>query len=180
MAISTTYNPHEMKFSEPFAEALVANPEFRAWILAKTRFASLSANARILHEEMRSRRSKVAKTWWGSHFTEKCRCIGCRGQETDVLAVFEAPDKTRFAVHFEVKQPRDTFGARQAEAYPVRASCWSQAPPPSVVPHSSADTALLCSEKKLKAYEQHLPHFGAVVTFEEIDTQFPGWKQADG
>jgi hypothetical protein len=45
--------------------------------------------------------------WNLSHCTEKCRCQGCSGQETDILAIFEAATGTRFGLHFEVKQPAD-------------------------------------------------------------------------
>jgi hypothetical protein len=52
--------------------------------------------------------------------------LGCNGQETDLLAVFEAPTGLRFALHVEVKNPGDSFSKTdQAPAYPVRAKCWS-------------------------------------------------------
>ncbi|MBV9551074.1 MAG: hypothetical protein JO256_15505 [Alphaproteobacteria bacterium] len=93
-----------------------------------------------------------------------------------MLTIFEARG-TRFAVHFEVKQPKDKFGDKQAEAYPLRAACWVRQAPDSVLPHSDADTALLCSSTKLADYSEHLEHFGAIITFEEIAQHFPTWNE---
>ena len=153
--------------------ALVEDPSFRTWVLRQTKFADFAEGARILHEEMMAQRN--ATTYWRSHFTEKCRCQGCSGQETDILAVIEGTTGTRFALHFEVKHPRDKFPTNkdQAANYALRAKCWVDNPPHSVLPHDDATTVLLCSASKLREYARHLPKFGSVITFEEVNKIFP-------
>jgi hypothetical protein len=169
------YGSVEFSYAEPFANALVIDSAFRSWVLRQTKFEAVAEEARILHDEMRAQRSERASTWWRSHFTEKCRCPGCRGQETDILAIFETAKRTRFALHFEVKQPMDIFPTAQDQAtnYALRAKCWVTSAPKAIVPHEDAATVLLCSTSKLPEYAPHLPKFGAVITFEMIARNFP-------
>ena len=124
---------------------------------------------------MKAKRSGGSANWWRSHYAEKCRCHGCRGQETDILAIFETATAARFAVHFEVKQPTDKFPVDRDQAgnYALRAKCWAISAPKAIVPHSDAATALLCSASKLVEYASHLPKFGTVITFEDVARTFP-------
>jgi hypothetical protein len=162
------YGSIEFAYAEPFANALVNDPAFRAWVIRKTKFVDFG-DACLLHDEMRHLRSGKSATWWRSHFTEKCRCPGCSSQETDILAIFEAPAGIRFALHFEVKQPTDKFSTKrdQAANYALRAKCRAKSAPNAVVPHSDAATVLLCSASKLTEYKPHLKKFGSVITFED-------------
>ena len=171
------YGAIELMYAEPFANALVDDPAFRAWVLQQTMFSTF-ADARLLHREMQMQRN--AKYWWRSHFTEACRCQGCSGQETDLLAIFETETGFRFALNFEVKHPGDRFkqDGRQAASYPIRAQCWAGRTPAKVLPHSMATTALLCSDTKLIEYAAHISHFASVFTFEEIKRRFPGASPA--
>jgi len=170
------YGASELKYAKPVADELVVNPEFRRWVLSQTKFAARAVGARLLHEEMLRARSKTAKFWWRSHYSEKCTCPGCRGQEADLLAIFEDAAGERFALHVEVKHPGDSFkvDGHQAEAYPIRARCWAGDAPEKVLGHSDATTMLLCSASRLGDYEQHRGHFGSVLTFETVAGQFPG------
>jgi hypothetical protein len=166
------YGAVEFAYAEPFANALVEDSSFRAWVLRQTKFSE-AEGADILHEEMMAQRN--ATTYWRSHFTEKCRCQGCSGQETDIFAVFEGATGIRFALHFEVKQPRDKFPANkdQAANYAFRAKCWVDNLPQAVLAHDDAATVLLCSASKLREYARHLPKFGSIITFEEVNKNFP-------
>jgi hypothetical protein len=169
------YGLEELRHAKPFADALVSNPTFKAWVLKKTKFAEHAHDAQLLHREILARRRRGTKYWWRSHYTESCRCFGCSGQETDLLAIFETAKGLRFAIHIEVKHPKDGFtkGGNQAAAYPVRALCWVSKTPPAVLPHTAATTGLLCSETKLRDYAPHLEHFKAVITFEDAWKNFP-------
>ncbi len=144
------YGSVEFTYAEPFANALVEDPSFRTWVLRETKFSEFADEARILNDEMMALRNG-ATTSWRSHYTEKCRCQGCSGQETDILAIFEGITGTRFALHFEVKHPRDKFPTNkdQAANYALRAKRWVDNPPQSVLPHEDAATVLLCSDSKL-------------------------------
>ena len=171
------YGYNERRYAEPFAEALVNRPIFRSWVLRQTIFASYADDARLLHREMHAQRSAGAETWWRSHFTEDCRCFGCSGQETDLLAIFEAATRFRFALHVEVKHPNDKFKKpNQAPAYPVRARCWVAKTPYKVLPHAAATTVLLCSTRKLSEFARHLRYFETLTTFEDIEKEFPDWR----
>lgn len=168
------YGARELRYAAPIADALAGDDDFRRWLLGRTPFAAL-VGAHVLVDEMRARRSRAAKYWWRSHYTESCRCDGCRGQETDLLAIMETAAGFRFALHLEVKNPNDRFrsGGRQAESYPRRAECWVGKPPKSVVPHEGATTLLACSAASLAEFATALRFFDAVVTFEEIERLFP-------
>ncbi|QQO19476.1 hypothetical protein JJB98_05965 [Bradyrhizobium diazoefficiens] len=170
------YGEKEFAASLPIAEALEKKPSFRRWLIEHTEFAESAAAARLLSEEMHALRSRGTPTWWRSHYTESCRCLGCRGQETDLLAIFEDAESMRFAVHIEVKHAGDSFrdDRTQAAAYPIRALCWANRPPHKVLPHSKATTMLLCSAIRLRDYSKHSHHFKTVVTFEDIESAFPG------
>ena len=102
------YGSVEYTYAEPIARGLVEDAVFRRWILSKSRF-SKSSDARILNEEMQSHRQNPTAEWWRFYFTEGCRCLGCSGKETDILAIFEDAGGLRFAMHFEIKQPKDKF-----------------------------------------------------------------------
>lgn len=164
----------ETSHAEPFAEALVIDPSFRSWVLGQTIFAEYADEARILNDEMLKNRSRTARNWWQSHYTEKCRCFGCGGKETDLLAIFETKSLNRFALHVEVKHPNDRFTNQdQAPAYPKRAACWARESPPKVLDHTESTTVLLFSDKKRQEYERHLGHFQTRITLESVKNTFP-------
>jgi hypothetical protein len=169
------YGRHELKYAKPIADALAENAQFRRWLLSRTKFHDVALEARLLHEEIISRRSRGTKYWWRSHYSEVCRCVGCRGQETDLLAIFETSSGDRFALHVEVKHPGDRFDDKkeQAAAYPVRARCWVNNPPKSVLPHRDATTMVLFGEAKRSQFDRHLAHFESQVSWEEIEAAFP-------
>jgi hypothetical protein len=168
------YGSTEYLYAAPIAQALIDDAAFRKWVLSHSVFAEF-ANARILHQEMASHRGNATAEWWRFHFTERCRCAGCSGKETDLLAIFESESKVRFAMHFEIKQPKDKFKADglQSRGYPLRAACWINTPPRNVLPHHRASTGIFLSETKRAEYRPHMDHFNAVVTFEDIEKQFP-------
>lgn len=168
------YGSLEYKYAAPIAQGLTEDPHFRSWVLSKSEFHEFS-DARILHEEMALHRRNSTAEWWRFHFTEKCRCLGCSGKETDILAIFESKSGIRFALHFEVKQPTDVFKGDgvQSRGYPLRAQCWVGSPPAKVLPHKAASTGLFFSEAKRSEYSEHLDHFKAQITFEEIEQNVP-------
>lgn len=168
------YGSVEYGYAEPIARALVEDSAFRQWVLSKSKFAK-SSDARILNQEMRSHRQNPTAEWWRFYFTEGCRCLGCSGKETDILSMFEDNSGSRFAIHFEIKQPKDKFKADgiQSRGYPVRAECWVAKPPPRVLPHQDASTGIFFSESKRAEYEPHLDSFHTKITFEEIEAEFP-------
>jgi hypothetical protein len=170
------YAIKEKLISKPFAEALALSSAFRAWVIGRTKFAASANDAVLLDAEMMALRNPDTANWWVSHHHSRCDCFGCKGgKETDILAVFAAA-QTRFALHFEVKQPGDQFKAekRQPEAYKIRAACWVKSPPARVLPHQDAATILICSPTKLRDYKVHRQNFDETITIQEIGEAFPG------
>lgn len=167
------YGSLEWAYAQPFARALSEDASFRSWVLQRTKFASLAGEARLLDREMLAARTPGTTSWWRSHYTEACRCPGCSGKETDLLAIFAIKNEYRFALHLEFKRPSDRFQLGQAEAYPIRADCWVQKPPRSVLPHAAATTALVCSDGDVPSFQANLRHFSVRFTFEEIASAFP-------
>ena len=168
------YGPVEYRYAAPIAKALAEDGEFRRWVLSRSKFAD-STDARILHEEIRGHRKNPTAEWWRFHFTPTCDCLGCDGgKETDIFTVFDDGSK-RFAIHFEVKQPKDKFKADgvQARGYPLRAECWIAKTPRTVLPHSEATTGIFFSEAKRDEYAPYLGYFPVQITFEEIEKKFP-------
>lgn len=174
--MSHVYAHREKKYSVPIADGLVSNPKFRKWVIGRTKFASYD-DAELLSEKMLQKRSKGASTWWASHFQFRaCDCSGCvGGKETDLLAIFEKDDY-RFALHFEVKRPGDTFkrGKQQPVDYRTRAECWVRKAPRTVLDHHDAETILICLPDKLPGFPIYAPQFDRVITIPQICDAFPG------
>lgn len=166
------YGPDEFGYANPIAVGLVENIPFRVWFLSKTPFRRYAEIARLLHEEQRTTRSPTADNWWRSYWVmaSSCACGECRERETDLLAIFSTPDDYRFALHVEVKSPRDRFSLDQAIDYQRRAKCWSGRAnaPKTIFPHDVAATVLACEAgfANLNSYQTSL--FNAVITFDEI------------
>jgi hypothetical protein len=99
----------------------------------------------------------------------------CGGKETDLLAIFEAKD-FRFALHFEVKHPGDSFKAekQQSKDYRIRATCWIGKTPKHVLAHQDAETILICSPERLPDFAVHASHFDRFISIEDISKAFPG------
>jgi hypothetical protein len=170
--MSHRYGHIEHEYASRFAGALVEDPDFRGWVLRHTRFAG--RECRVLNEEMRHRRTNPNAPWWKNHFNPACKCHGCEGgRETDIFVVFEDTSSCRFALHVEVKQPRDSWGKTQAERYPIRARCWVASSPKRILPHTEAATMLLCPATKLGPYEAQARSFDSVITFEEVAALYP-------
>lgn len=170
------YGHIEHVYAEAFAEALASDARFREWVLKRTKFVD-RRGCRVLRSEMRAVRTNPNAPWWKNHFTNSCGCFGCAGgRETDVFSVLEDHDGNRFALHVEVKQPRDRFSPQsmQAQRYNARALCWSRSAPPTVLAHSEAGTVILCSEARVSAFAAEIEHFETLITFEEIALEFPG------
>jgi hypothetical protein len=169
------YGSIEYRYAEPIARGLLADPDFRRWVLSKSKFVEV-AGARLLKDDVVQHRKNPVAEWWRFHFSMICDCLGCSGgRETDIFTVFEGPTGLRFAMHFEVKQPADGFQPKrlQEQRYPIRANCWIQNAPPTVLPHKDASTGIFFSERKRAKYAPLLNSFDAKITFEEIEREFP-------
>lgn len=166
------YGDNELRYAQPIAEGLVQNIDFRKWFLSKTRFAPHAEVARLLDSEQKARRSPGAATWWRSYWTGNSYPFKgeCGERETDLLAVFDVSGKFRFAIHVEVKAPKDIFGIEQAKDYAIRSKCWAGAGrnPKTVLPHDEGICVLCCDRAFSEKHPMELSFFDSVITFDEI------------
>jgi hypothetical protein len=98
-------------------EALKGRPDFVGWLLGQTKFAGRGGTyhwSRSNHPWCRMK-IEAPEAPGGFRIVES---------ETDVLAVFEAADGLRCALHFENKLANGSFTPGQPDLYPVRARYW--------------------------------------------------------
>jgi len=147
----------ESRYARPIAAALRDCLEFRSWFLAKTKFFAYRQNARLMDEEQRDARSSSAKYWWRSHWTDQ-------DGETDLLALFEAENGIRFALHVETKASRSGFQERQAQNYRRRAARWagSGRNPKAVPEHDQATTVLCCKRAFADKHADEANYLGII------------------
>lgn len=117
----------EDELCHAFADKLASDESFQNWLLNQCGFSSDIGYCRLMHQEQLDLRSSDTAPWWRHWFTEKCRCDGCSGKETDIFAVFERSEwRDRFALHIECKLAGATFTSpMQAPGYRLRAECWA-------------------------------------------------------
>lgn len=164
------YSPKEFLYARPIANELVVSGTFRNWFLAGTRFEKLAKTARpLIEEQERLRTTANSKRWfWFNYWCPRdasCECRGEKGIETDILLIFEAEGRARFAVHVEIKLPQDTFLPGQAESYPRRGRCWltDTGRPRTVPPHTDFVTVLVCGENltpdpRIECFDKIIQH----------------------
>lgn len=56
---------------------------------------------------------------------------------------------------------------------PRQQSILSKMTSDGLLPHTEAATALLCSKLRLPDYAAHVGHFETVITFEDVEKNFP-------
>jgi len=163
---------NEYRYAWQLAAALRDRLEFRSWFLAQTEFSAYSHNARLLDKEQKDARSPSARNWYGSYWVgSSYRFFAeCGERETDLLALFEAENGIRFALHVEIKAPGIRFSETQARDYPRRAACWAGKGrnPGTVLEHDEATTVLCCERSFIDKHANEALHFANIVTFEEI------------
>lgn len=153
----------------------MTRPDFRRWILARTKYANVAADSCPLPKfQAKMRNTREQRRWyWFNHFCrDTCSCQveewkprDKRRTETDILIILREPSGSNFAVHVEVKPPGDDFRKWQAETYPRRAKCWSspQTRPATVLEHVGFATLLACGENlrddtRIKSFDDVFYH----------------------
>jgi hypothetical protein len=96
-----------------------------------------------------------------------------REGETDVLVVFEGPDKRRLGIHIENKVSSGTFTPHQPEVCAARADCWAHNSKYGA--YDEWETVLLAPKA---FYERNLAEAKKYTTFiahEEIAAHIPAF-----
>jgi hypothetical protein len=168
------YSSNEFLYARPLAHAILSDRRFRQWFLVGTKLADRALDARPQPEEQaKLRTTENSRKWfWFNYWCPKdrrCECREEKGIETDILLVFEAPDRLRFAVHVEVKPPDEGLQPGQAESYPRRGRCWATPAtrPRTVLAHDDFVTIVVCGEN-LKS-DSRLSNFDKVVLHRDIE-----------
>lgn len=167
------YSELELRYARPLAAALIADADFRDWVLSGTRHERLARTAFHDAERQRLRRNlpSMKNPYWFNYWCGKDRRCTCRvgtAVETDILLIFACEDETDLAVHIEVKRPNDTLGDGQAVTYSRRAACWATdaTRPPRIVPHSAFVTVLACGANLVS--DPDLVYFDKVIFHDDI------------
>lgn len=176
------YSELELKYARPLAAGLIADHDFREWLLSGTRYERLARTAR--HDsalQQRQRGNTMTNPYWFNYWCGKDRNCACRvgtAVETDILLVFDCEDKTALALHVEIKRPGDTLRSGQAVTYPRRAACWANEAtrPRRIPPHSEFLTILACGSN-LRG-NPDLIHFDKVIFHDEIATHLNPYPDA--
>jgi hypothetical protein len=162
----------EFRYAKPIADGIVEDDSFRRWLISQTRFSSSAGDARSLWKEQLERRAPGTPHWWRHYFVGKksCACKQCGERETDILAVFENSVGFRFALHVEVKSPRDKLSIDQAKNYKTRSECWSgrEKSHKTVLQHDEATTMLVCSSEFARTEMSKISEFDVVLGFDEV------------
>lgn len=153
----------EDKLNDLFANKVMHSPEFRAWLLARTKFANLSGHVRILDESEYMIRPR--RFWWRHWW-----CAGipnCGEKETDVFLVFEdITDKKRFALHVENKMRNGKFTFLQAECYAARGKHMMNRR--EFLRYSDFETMLIAPLGFKNQYSEPAALFDRYISYEEI------------
>jgi hypothetical protein len=166
------YSELELRYARPVAEAVLADPAFRRWLLCQTPFERTYFDAVPIGDEQARLRSRGLKNpYWFNYWCGKDRRCSCRvgtGIETDILIILASPQARRLAIHIEVKRPGEKLGDGQAESYRRRAACWAsvETRPRTVPPHDEFITVLLAGRSL--ADDPLISLFDKVVFHDEV------------
>jgi hypothetical protein len=151
----------EVQLDHALAEAIEAQPEFRAFLLSSGRFSRYATDASLkVDEQGLARRS--AKHWW-KHWW--CRLPDGTESETDVFLVFEA-DGSRFALHIENKPPHGKLGIKQAADYRRRAAFMAN--DARFLSYSDFETVLVAPAEFIARHSDCVKQFDRSITYEQV------------
>jgi hypothetical protein len=164
--------PSEKDLDIALSNELQANPEFLAWFIGHTKFASRDA---VFHG---CRHDNP----WGSHpfpFVDPVTgkvTTSTRQSETDVLLIARDKNDTLLGVHIENKLGSGKFTDLQPEMYPHRAAYWLGNP--RYGGYTEFDTVLVAPEAFRQRNTSQVLLFGCFVSYESVATFVPMFAQA--
>ncbi len=165
-------NPNILECVSLAADAIVANGEFRKWLIQQTKFSEHALNANSLSECQKKKRAANAKNWWQDYWivSDKCSCRECDGRPTDFLCVFEVDDDFKFAIHAKIVRDHSNVTVEMTEGYRQRAECWKgrSNTPDTIVPHHEATTMLICRKDYAPKSPSVKTCFDSVLYIEDI------------
>lgn len=179
------YSEKELQYARPLAKAILESADFRAWLLAGTKFEKEGVAAVPIGEVQGALRSANLKNpYWFNYWCprdSRCSCRIGTGIETDILLILkcgDGPALRHLALHIEVKRPGDSLRNGQAESYPRRASCWAKpdSRPGTVWPHDDFATFLVCDS--LTASDVRAKYFDKILLHKSLRLQLNDYPVA--
>ena len=159
----------EDQLCEEFADKLVSSPTFNQWLLCRTKFKADLLDVRLMHEVQSACRN--AKRWWRHWW---CAVPGLGESETDIMAVYERSDKTRFALHIENKLAISRWSSKnQARAYRDRAEFMLRKP--RFMNCTDFATLIIAPTFFLTKWRAEVRKFDAAVSHESIAEFVPAF-----
>lgn len=158
-----------------FAETVKDVPDFKTWLLTKTKFRERADGAILLWKEQIAARSRVLPERWWRHWWCYVPELDFQ-RETDIFLVFETGSgekARRFALHIENK-PRGTFNPGQAAAYLPRARHMMNRT--RYLSYKDFETVLLAPMSVRNKYQPDCARFDVCIPFEEIATFLPEYQ----
>ena len=176
------YSDRAQPYLDALARAAFDAASVRDWLLSGTQHAGTYAGARSLHNEQFALRPNTKQPfycnyWCGRDTRCTCRPEGSRGLESDLMLFLENAAGRRLGLHLEFKAPGERLSFGQAQAYRMRAACWSSGAyrPRSVMPHQDRACVIVC--RRLEHDARELTHFDRVIDHTDAAAFIPGWPR---
>jgi hypothetical protein len=172
------------KVAQPYLDAVARGirdkSTSRAFILAKTEFSLLYADAVPLWQEQWAKRVLADCPFWANCFYDPCQSCNCRidgskAMEVDGLFFLRNAHGKTIALHVEMKPDNDAFRTGQAEAYRPRATCYrdQRRRRKGVLPHDHFITILIYGTGTDIEFAKQ--HFDRLISHDTARKVFPGY-----
>ena len=157
----------ECKLDKALDHALINEPSFTEWFLNQTKFAN--SGAKYLWSNSQHPWGRIPMDVVDPD-TGETKTIK-RDSETDVLVVFELPNKGRFALHIENKRADGKFEDLQPESYPIRAQHWRGKE--KYQNYTDFETILVSPHAFHQRNTEEAKHFDRFISYEDIADKIP-------
>ena len=165
----TRSSAREAELDNALAEALRHDTEFARWFLRQTRFVSYDATCvEVRADNPWSRVTLRLPNERGDTHEEVVR-----DAETDVLAIYEAQDGRRIALHIENKLAGGAFTPHQPASYRERLAQWRGRP--KLGRYQDATSVLVAPQVFYDRNIEESKAFDAFVSHEAIAEHLPAF-----
>jgi hypothetical protein len=159
--------PTEKELDQAIEAAFKDSPSFTRWFLSRTKFKDDDASYYW---------SRSNYPWGKAELNTVNAMTGARESvvregETDILVVFETPNKRRVALHIENKLASGSFTLLQPEVYRARAAKWKS--DPRYCNYDDWETVLVAPNIFFDRFRAEAAKFDRFVPHEDIAIHVP-------
>jgi len=166
--------PTEEQLSAAFADQMKHSPAFCSWVLGWTKFAELSSEMRLLHEEQLSLRKR--NFWWKDWWCKPPQLK--KGRQIDVFAVFKIININRnVALLIENKRSSGSF-TDEEQAQDYRAIAEYMKDDDYYMSFVDYETLMIAPQSFLDLHPQETKLFGGAISYEQVAGQVPLFASA--